>query len=167
MLGGRLPLYNFGWLPLIIPLISVPPKSFNCTTPPSVTFFTSYGPNQCILIFPGCWRDLLSYTKTRSPSLNFFLLRCQSCQALSLAFYTSWWNPTRILSSSLIISWLSLSFTAPSSIMFVIAATRRLGTRNYNGTNASCPYTSLNGVFPVNSLHVVSYAQIIAHIFKS
>jgi hypothetical protein len=51
---GRLSLYSFSRLPLIIPLSSVPDKSLNCTTPPSVTDFTSYGPNQCILSFPGC-----------------------------------------------------------------------------------------------------------------
>jgi hypothetical protein len=32
----------------------VPPKYFRCTDPPSVTVFTSYGPNQCILNLPGC-----------------------------------------------------------------------------------------------------------------
>jgi hypothetical protein len=44
----------FSRLPLIIPLISTPPKSFNCIDPPSMRVFTSYGPNQCILNFPGC-----------------------------------------------------------------------------------------------------------------
>jgi hypothetical protein len=84
--GGRLSLYSFSRLPLIIPLSSVPDKSLNCTTPPSVTDFTSYGPNQCILSFPGCCNDLLSYISTRSPSLNVFFLMCLSCQDLSLAF---------------------------------------------------------------------------------
>jgi hypothetical protein len=51
--------------------------------------------------------------------------------------------------------------------MFVIVATRRLGTKNSNGTTASCPYTNLNGVFPVNFLHVVMYAHNTAGIFKS
>jgi hypothetical protein len=53
VIGGRMSLYNLSRLPLIIPLSSVPPKSFNYTTPPSVTFFTLYGPNECILSFPG------------------------------------------------------------------------------------------------------------------
>jgi hypothetical protein len=51
--------------------------------------------------------------------------------------------------------------------MSVIVATRRLGTRNSNGTTASFPYTNLNGVCPVNFLHVVLYAHSIAGIFKS
>jgi hypothetical protein len=50
--------------------------------------------------------------------------------------------------------------------MLVIAATRRLGTRNSNGTTASCPYTNLNGVCPVNFLHVVLYAHSTAGIFQ-
>jgi hypothetical protein len=53
-----------GWSTVLVQLQSAPidhpsefcapAKSFNCTTPPSVTVFTSYGPNQCILSFPGC-----------------------------------------------------------------------------------------------------------------
>jgi hypothetical protein len=54
VMGGRLSLYNFSRLPLIIPLSYVPSKSFNCTSPPSMKIFTSYGPNQCLLIFLGC-----------------------------------------------------------------------------------------------------------------
>ena len=54
VVGGRLSLSSFNWIPLIIPLSYVPPKPFNCTTPPSMTVFTSYGPNQCSLSFPGC-----------------------------------------------------------------------------------------------------------------
>jgi hypothetical protein len=52
--GGRLSLYSFSWHPLIIPLRSVPTKYRKCTTPLSVIDFTSYGPSQCILSFPGC-----------------------------------------------------------------------------------------------------------------
>jgi len=167
VLGGRLSLYSFSRLPLIIPLSFVPPKSFNCTTPPSLTVFTLYGSNQCILSFPGCWRDLLSYTKTKSTSLKFFLLICLSCQALSLSFYTSWWNPARILYSSMIISWFSLSCTASRSVMFLIDATRGLVTKKYNATTASCPYTNLNGVYHVKCFHVVLYAHSIVGIFKS
>jgi hypothetical protein len=86
--GGRLSLYNFSRLSLIIPLSSMPSKSLNYTTPPSVTDFTSYVPNQCIMSFPGCCNYLLSYINTRSPSLNIFFLMCLSCQALSLSFFT-------------------------------------------------------------------------------
>jgi hypothetical protein len=45
VMGGRLSLYNFSWLPLIIPLSYAPSKSFKCTSPPSMKTFTSYGPN--------------------------------------------------------------------------------------------------------------------------
>jgi hypothetical protein len=51
--------------------------------------------------------------------------------------------------------------------MFVISATHRLGTNNSNGTTASFPYTNLNGVCPVNFLHVVLYAHSTAGIFES
>jgi hypothetical protein len=52
--GGRLSLYSFSQLPFIIPLSSTPTNSINYTSPPSVKDFTSYGPNQFILSFPGC-----------------------------------------------------------------------------------------------------------------
>jgi hypothetical protein len=45
VMGGQLSLYNFSRLPLIIPLSYAPSKSFNCTSPPSMKTFTSYGPN--------------------------------------------------------------------------------------------------------------------------
>jgi hypothetical protein len=64
-------------------------------------------------------------------------------------------------------SWFSLSFTVPHFVMLVIVATCRLGTKNSNGTIASCPYTNLNGVFLVKFLHVVLYAHNIVGIFKS
>jgi hypothetical protein len=41
------------------------------------------------------------------------------------------------------------------------------GVKNYNGISASCPYTNMNGVCPVNFLHVVLYAHNIVGIFKS
>jgi hypothetical protein len=59
--GGRMSLYNFSRLLLIISLIFVPDKSLKCTSPPFVIDFTSYGPSQCILSFPRCLNDLLSY----------------------------------------------------------------------------------------------------------
>jgi hypothetical protein len=55
----------------------------------------------------------------------------------------------------------------PRSFMLVIVATWRPGTKNYNGTNDYCPYTNLNGVCPVNFLHVVMYAHNTIGIFKS
>jgi hypothetical protein len=51
---GRISLYSFSRLPLIIPLSFVPDKSLNYIYPPSVTYFTWYGPSQCILSFPRC-----------------------------------------------------------------------------------------------------------------
>jgi hypothetical protein len=51
--------------------------------------------------------------------------------------------------------------------MLVIAATRILGTINYNVTTASYPYTNMNGVCPVKLLHVVLYAHSTVGIFKS
>jgi hypothetical protein len=51
--------------------------------------------------------------------------------------------------------------------MLVIVATGRLGSKTSNRTIASYPYTNLNGVFPVNVLHVVLYAHSIVGIFKS
>jgi hypothetical protein len=51
--------------------------------------------------------------------------------------------------------------------MFVIVATRRLGTKNSNGTTAPCPYTNKNGVYPVKFLHVVLYAHSTDGIFES
>jgi hypothetical protein len=55
----------------------------------------------------------------------------------------------------------------PLSVVFVIVATRRLGTQNSNGTTASYPYTNLNGVCLVKLFHVVLYAHITVGIFKS
>jgi hypothetical protein len=55
----------------------------------------------------------------------------------------------------------------PLSIILVISAMHRLGTRNFNGTIDSCPYTNMNGVCLVNSLHVVLYAHSTAGFFKS
>jgi hypothetical protein len=51
--------------------------------------------------------------------------------------------------------------------MLVIVAMHRLGTKNSNGTIASFPYTNLNGVCPINFLHVVLYSHRIVGIFKS
>jgi hypothetical protein len=76
--AGRLSLYGFSRLSLIIPLHSMPVKSFNYKTPPSVIVFTSYSPNKCILSFPRCLKDLLSYINTKSPSLKVFFLMCLS-----------------------------------------------------------------------------------------
>jgi hypothetical protein len=59
-LVGRLSLYNFSRLPLIIPFSSIPPKSFSCIYPPSVIVFTSHGPSQCILNLSECWKYLFS-----------------------------------------------------------------------------------------------------------
>jgi hypothetical protein len=55
----------------------------------------------------------------------------------------------------------------PIFVMLVIAATHIMGTENSNGTTASCPYTNMNGVCPVNFLHVVLYAHSTTGIFKS
>jgi hypothetical protein len=44
-------LYSFTRLPLIIPLSYIPPKSFNCTTPPSVTILRMIW---CILLMICC-----------------------------------------------------------------------------------------------------------------
>jgi hypothetical protein len=52
--GGQFSLYSFSQLKLIIPLSSAPDKSLNCKSPPSMTTFTLYGPNQCIMSFPEC-----------------------------------------------------------------------------------------------------------------
>jgi hypothetical protein len=55
----------------------------------------------------------------------------------------------------------------PRFVILVIVATRRLGTKNSNGTTTSCPYTNMNSVCLVNFLHVVLYAHNIVGIFKS
>jgi len=166
-MGGRLSLYSFSRIPLIIPLSYAPPKFVNCTSPPSVTIFTLYGHNQCILSFLVCWMDLLSYINTKSPSFKVFILICLSCQYFSLYFYTFWWNPSRIWSSSMIINWFILSCTMPHYVMCVIIAMCRLGTKNSNGTTDSCRYTNMNGVCPVNFLHVVVYSHNTAGTLRS
>ena len=43
--------------------------------------------------------------------------------------------------------------------MLVIVVVHKLGTKNSNGMTAFCPYTNLNGVFPINILHVVLYVH--------
>ena len=43
VVGGRLSLYSFSWLPLTLPLRSAPAISLNCTAPLPVPDFTSYG----------------------------------------------------------------------------------------------------------------------------
>jgi hypothetical protein len=55
----------------------------------------------------------------------------------------------------------------PHSVMLVIVSTHKLGTKHSNGTTASCPYTNLNGGFPIKCLHVVLYSHNTAGIFKS
>jgi hypothetical protein len=53
VVGGRLSLYSFIRLPLIIPLRSEPTRSLKCTYPLSVTAFTSYGPSHAFSSFLG------------------------------------------------------------------------------------------------------------------
>jgi hypothetical protein len=64
---------------------------------------------------------------------------CRSCQALSLYFYTCWWNPANIRYSSIDSSSFSLSYTAPRSVICVITTMRKVGIKNFNGTIASWP----------------------------
>jgi hypothetical protein len=65
------------------------------------------------------------------------------------------------------ISLFNLSFTAPFSVMLVIVTMREVGTGNSKGTTTSCPYTNLNGVCPINFLHVVLYSHSTVGIFNS
>jgi len=97
--------------------------------------------------------------------LKTLILYVSACEALSLYFCTSWWNPTRIPSSSSSIGLLNLSCTVPLSVICLISATHRLGTQTLNGTTTSCPYTNLNSVRHVNFLHVVLYAHSNVGIF--
>jgi hypothetical protein len=53
------------------------------------------------------------------------------------------------------------------SVILVIAAMRKMGTINSDGTTASCPYTNMNGVCHVKLLHVVLHAHNTTSIFKS
>jgi hypothetical protein len=55
-------------LPFTIPPRTSPFNVSNCTTPASVTYLITYGPNQCIQNFPGCCINLLSYSNTKSPT---------------------------------------------------------------------------------------------------
>jgi len=126
-----------------------------------------YGPNQCIWSFPGCCRNLLSQSNTKSPVWNFFYLICLSFQAFSHAFRPCWWKHATKLSSSSSISSNSLFSTAPKFVSFAIAVMRRLGTINSIGITTSCPYVNLNEICPIDILHVVIYGHNIVGIFKS
>jgi hypothetical protein len=60
------------------PSFHSPLRTFNYENPPLVTWATSNGPSQCVLNFPRCFMNLLSYKITKSPCLKDFLFICWS-----------------------------------------------------------------------------------------
>ena len=149
------------------PLTSVPSNFSNFTTPPLVISSTMYGPNQCVFIFFGCLKILLTYIRTRPPTSKWLLVMCLSCHTFYLCFYTIWWNPATKQSSSNYTSWSNLYCTASTSVILVIVATLKLDTIYSIGMKTYFPYTNRNGVWPVNFLHVVWYAHNTTEIFWS
>ena len=139
----------------------------NWTTPPEVMELMRYGPNQCICNLPGCLEKLLSYIRTKSLCWNVLFLICQSCQDFCRIFSTHWWKPKTKWYSSSCINYAMCSSSVASSSMPIMVAMRRLGTMYSIGMTASFPYNNLNGIFPINLLQVVRYAQNNVGIFKS
>ena len=148
-------------------LASVPSNFSNLTAPPSVISLTTYGPSQCIFNFPGCLKNLLSYIRTRLPTSKWLLLMCLSCHAFFLYFSTFWWKPAMKKYSSKCISWSNISSTSSTSVISVSTSTLKIGTIYSIGMTTSFPYTSWNGVWTVDFLHVVRYSHSTTDIFWS
>ena len=146
------PVYTFKRLPLTFPGKSFSFTFTNYAVPQSVISLITYGPSQCILIFPRNLSNLLSYNNTKSFSLKVCSLICQSCQAFSHYFCTCWWNPANNHSSSSSSNYASLSSKAPRSIIPVSATMRRLGMMYSIGIIASTPFVGLRGPDPCSEL---------------
>ena len=97
--------------------------------------------------------------------LFFFIWR--SCHIFCRSFSNHCWKPAMKWSSSSWTIYVAHSSSIASSAMLVASAMHRVGTMYSIGMIASCPYTNLNGVFPVSLLQVVRYAHITGGIFKS
>ena len=90
----------------------------------------------------------------------------QSCHTLCQYFSTRWQKTAMKQSSSSCISCATHFSSATLPSIPVATAMRRLGMMYSIGITASFPYTNLNGVFPINLLKVVRYADITKGIFK-
>lgn len=154
--GRELSLYRFSLLPFTNFPCNSPCKSLSWTVPASVTEWITKGPNQCVHNFPRFFKNFLSYNKTTSPTSKILCLICSSCHALSLTFWTFCLNPAMNRSSSSSSNYDIRSASATESSISVNAAILKLGNTNSIGTTASCPYTILNGVCPVNFLHFIN-----------
>lgn len=93
--GEGSPMYNFSLL-LFTFLGNGSLFSFaRWTTPPPMISLITYGPNQSIWNFLGNFVNLISYSNTKSSTLNVCRLICWSCDAFLHSFCTCWWNLAR------------------------------------------------------------------------